>query len=128
VTGGNEQFAEKPSWWTRPGEQFTKTRQSLGAGGGQEIWDRPWFGVNREPDAMLEGGEYEPTYSEPDLESWDHPRMEEFGLDRTLQVSYEECFTVDYEGKLERVESEACGYTKHKVNSTYGVYEQPQFS
>jgi hypothetical protein len=78
--------------------------------------------------------------------------MEQFGLDGGLQVSYEECFTVDYEGKLERVESEgswdyfggrthtypgscalapfflpACGYTPQKVNSTYGKYDRPQF-
>jgi hypothetical protein len=69
VTGGNEQYAEKPTWWTRPGEQFTKTKQELGPGGGQEIWDKPWFGVNREPDIVVPGlyGYQDPTYSEPQL-------------------------------------------------------------
>ena len=61
-------------------------------------------------------------------ESWDLPRQETFGLDRNRKIGYEACFYVDYEGKLVRVESAACGYTEHP-NSTYpyGKYKAPQF-
>ena len=59
VTGGLESHSEKPTWWTMPGEQFTKTKQELGPGGGQQIWNKPWFGVNREPDDLEYSGGFE---------------------------------------------------------------------
>ena len=61
-------------------------------------------------------------------ESWDLPRQETFGVDRDQRVGYEACFYVDYEGKLVRVDSATCGYTKRDMNKNgTGAYKAPQF-